>query len=113
MVSHARHPLLTDLDPDTLQNAIQRLFDASKNLEDGAFSYFVNALCKLSAEMVEMQSAASGAVSALGVSMEPDSSASHEDLVLSPRSKRRVSGIHIPRTLVSHTFFGCSRRETY
>jgi hypothetical protein len=71
MVSQARHPLLTDLDPDTLQNAIQRLFDASKNLEDGAFSYFVNALCKLSAEMVEMQSADSGAVSALGVSMEP------------------------------------------
>lgn len=98
-VSQTRHALLTDLDSDTLQNAIQRLFDASKNLEDDAFSYFVNALCKLSAEMVEMQSGASVAGSFSLVS-EPDSAASHEDLALSPRSKRRVSGIHIPRTLV-------------
>jgi hypothetical protein len=95
-----RHALLTDLDPDMLQNAIQRLFDASKNLEDDAFRYFVNALCKLSAEMVEMQSGTSGVAGGLSLMSEPDSAASHEDLALSPRSKRRVSGIHIPRTLV-------------
>src|ERR1700722_7665327 len=35
--SHTRHPLLSDLTPDTLLQTIQRLFDASKNLDDGAF----------------------------------------------------------------------------
>lgn len=101
-VQQSKLPLLSDLDPDTLQSAIQRLFDASKNLDDGAFTHFVNALCKLSAEMVEMQSAASGRVVGFGNAvLELDPRASHEDLGLSPRSKRRVSGIHIPRTLVS------------
>ncbi|KAG6806508.1 hypothetical protein H0H93_002855, partial [Arthromyces matolae] len=54
--STPRHPLLSDLEPETLQAAIQRLFDTSKNLEDDAYKYFINALCRLSAEMVEMQS---------------------------------------------------------
>jgi len=52
----SKHPLLTDLDVDTMQMAIQRLFDSSKNLEDSAFRDFVNALCKLSGSMVTMQS---------------------------------------------------------
>jgi hypothetical protein len=98
-------PLLSDLDPDTLQSAIQRLFDSSKNLDDGAFTHFVNALCKLSTEMVQMQSAASNGVGGFGNTvLESDSRGSHEDMGLSPRSKRRVSGIHIPRTLVSRLF---------
>ncbi|KAG6844369.1 hypothetical protein H0H87_007445 [Tephrocybe sp. NHM501043] len=87
-----RHPLMSDLEPETLQMAIQRLFDASKNLEDPAYMHFVNALCRLSAEMVEMQS---GGGSATLVSNE-----SHEDVAsaagLSPRSgavhRRRRSG---------------------
>lgn len=97
--SAPRHPLLSDLDPETLQMAIQRLFDASKNLEDGAYKHFIHALCRLSAEMVEMQSGGE-------VTLVTDDS--HEDVAsivgLSPRSgaphRRRVSGIHIPRTLV-------------
>ncbi|KAH0826455.1 guanine nucleotide exchange factor in Golgi transport N-terminal-domain-containing protein [Lanmaoa asiatica] len=40
----ARHPLLAEIDPDNVQLAIQRLFEASKNLEDSAFQDFVNAL---------------------------------------------------------------------
>ncbi|KAG5638067.1 hypothetical protein H0H81_002035 [Sphagnurus paluster] len=99
-----RHPLLCDLEPEILQAAIQRLFDASKNLEDPAYKHFINALCKLSAEMVEMQSSGGN----FGV---PDSE-SHEDVMspgaLSPRSntahRRRISGIHIPRTLRSGDF---------
>lgn len=95
-----RHPLLADLDADTLQTSIHRLFDASKNLEDSAFTHFINALCRLSSEMVEMQSG-SGTLA-----IDADS---HDDLAntvgLSPRiqpaHRRRVSGIHIPRTLVS------------
>ncbi|PPQ88756.1 hypothetical protein CVT25_008626 [Psilocybe cyanescens] len=50
-----RHPLLLDLDVETMQLAVQRLFDSSKNLEDFAFRDFVNALCKLSTEMVGIQ----------------------------------------------------------
>ncbi|KAG6810738.1 hypothetical protein H0H92_010542 [Tricholoma furcatifolium] len=90
--SGPRHPLLSDLELETLQMAIQRLFDASKNLEDGAFKDFVNALCRLSAEMVEMQSGGDPAALVMDES--------HEDLAsaagLSPRTsaahRRRRSG---------------------
>ena len=50
----AAHPLLADLDPESVQAAIQRLFDASVILEDFAFHDFIGALCKLSLEMVSM-----------------------------------------------------------
>jgi hypothetical protein len=101
-LSSARHPLLTDLDSDTMLQSIQRLFDASKNLEDSAFKDFVEALCRLSLEMVGMQSETPG------VLMESDSNEDVDTLdVLSPKSfhshRRRVSGIHIPRTMVSPT----------
>ena len=69
--SGARHPLLTELDPDNVQNAIQRLFDASKNLEDDAFRHFVNALCKLSSEMV-MQSGEPGILETPTSSTQPE-----------------------------------------
>ncbi|KAF7985483.1 hypothetical protein HWV62_5261 [Athelia sp. TMB] len=99
----SRHPLLSDLDAENVQNAIQRLFDASKNLEDDAFRDFVNALCKLSAEMVGMQSDGSSGLSV-------PSADSVEDLAsptgLSPTTahRRRVSGIHLPKTLRSGDF---------
>lgn len=98
----ARHPLLADIDPDNVQLAIQRLFEASKNLEDSAFQDFVNALCKLSAEMIGMQS---DATETLGEGESTDELASVSSATLSPRNdllhRRRVSGIHLPRTLVS------------
>lgn len=100
--SGPHHPLLAELDPDSVQNAIQRLFDTSKNLEDEAFRHFVNALCKLSGEMVVMQSGepnipetpTSEDASSLGATLFPSSRTSIAH-------RRRVSGIHIPRTLVS------------
>jgi hypothetical protein len=100
-----RHPLLTDLDAESVQNAIQRLFDASKNLEDLAFQNFVNALCKLSSEMVGMQSDVGPAMSLgdIGSSEELASPTSLSPATgLSPATahRRRVSGIHLPRTLV-------------
>jgi hypothetical protein len=103
----APHPLLADLDSESVQAAIQRLFDASKMLEDEAFHDFVGALCKLSIEMVGMQSGAvAGAVAEGSLEIDDDiSSASASSTSLAtPRadqfSRRRVSGIHIPRTLV-------------
>lgn len=97
-----RHPLLSDVDGDSVQRALQRLFDSSKNMDDLAFHDFVAALCKLSAEMINMQS---------GGIVEADSEDSMP--TLSPQAsldsahRRRVSGIHLPRTLVglSRPFF--------
>ena len=93
-----RHPLLSDLDAETLQLAMQRLFDASKNLEDPAYKYFIGALCRLSAEMVEMQSSGGEITFELENREEVASIAT-----LSPKStphRRRVSGIHLPRAMV-------------
>ena len=96
----SKHPLLADLDSESMLHAIQRLFDASKNLEDSAFCDFVTALCKLSAAMIGMQS---------DTVVEGDSTdelVSSASATLSPTSaaegvhRRRVSGIHLPRTLV-------------
>jgi hypothetical protein len=113
----ARHPLLTDLEPDSMQLAIQRLFDTSKNLEDAAFRDFVNALCKLSAAMVEMLSMNDLGPSVLlssefesipedSVSVSASrSSLDSTNLTPTPRpafaSRRRMSGMHLPRSLVS------------
>lgn len=102
----SHHPLLTELDPDNVQNTIQRLFDTSKNLEDDAFRCFVNALCKLSSEMVVMQSGEPRIPeSPTSLSQLEDAASIGATLSPSPRAslahRRRVSGIHIPRTLVS------------
>jgi len=103
--SSVLHPLLTELDPDSVQNTIQRLFDTSKNLEDDAFRHFVNALCKLSSEMVVMQSGEPGIPETPISSTQPEDGHFSATLSPSPRTsiahRRRVSGIHIPRTLVS------------
>ena len=101
-----RHPLLSDLDVETLQAAIQRLFDSSKNLEDGAFKDFINSLCKLSAEMVGMQ--ASDAVVDLVDSSEGGEESTNSLLSVPLNQsqenfvqRRRVSGIFIPKNMVS------------
>ncbi|KAF8129901.1 hypothetical protein EV363DRAFT_1399707 [Boletus edulis] len=90
-----RHPLLADIDPDNVQLAIQRLFEASKNLEDSAFQDFVNALCKLSSEMIGMQSHRKSLLPFLPTTLSPRNDLFH---------RRRVSGIHLPKTLRSGDF---------
>jgi hypothetical protein len=96
-----RHPLLADLDAESVLQSTQRLFDASKNLEDGAFHDFVGALCKLSAAMVGMQSEESEALTATPAGGEELASISSLTLPTDSAHRRRVSGIHLPRTLVS------------
>lgn len=103
-----RHPLLADLDSESVQRAIQRLFDSSKNMDDTAFHDFVSALCKLSLEMVDMQSNA-------GVVLVETSDTSESLPTLSPTTdnahRRRVSGIHLPHTLVSRCIARVIRRN--
>ena len=98
-----RHPLLADLEVETVLTAIQRLFDASKNLEDTALKDFVDALCKLSAEVVGMQ--ASDLANQVdrsdndengGGLLTVNMNQSQESVV----HRRRVSGIYIPKNLV-------------
>jgi len=95
---------LSDLDSETLQAAIQRLFDASKNIEDAAFKDFINALCRLSFEMISMQSE-SGGFGLIAEDESMDDTTSLSSAVLTPKKdaahRRRVSGIYVPRTLVS------------
>ncbi|KAJ3501198.1 hypothetical protein NLJ89_g9448 [Agrocybe chaxingu] len=109
--SAARHPLLADLDVETMQLAIQRLFDSSKNLEDSAFKDFVNALCKLSAEMVGIQSSEVIPVNISesgedhGYGLLTVSNPSQDSIV----HRRRVSGISIPRNQQRSVDFGISK----
>ncbi|KAH9955055.1 hypothetical protein BC827DRAFT_1262095 [Russula dissimulans] len=105
---HVAHPLLADADPESVQAAMQRLFDVSIMLDDSAFHDFVGALCKLSFEMVGMQSGADVGNGVAEGSLEVDddnipSASTSMTSLATPRSERfgrRVSGIHIPRTLV-------------
>ncbi|KAI0700224.1 hypothetical protein C8T65DRAFT_790748 [Cerioporus squamosus] len=99
-----RHPLLADLDPDSLQHSIQRLFDASKNLEDAAFCDFVKALCKLSGAMIGMQSDTLEGINESVEELSTSSSATLSPSSAEPAHRRRVSGIHLPRTLRSGDF---------
>ncbi len=87
-----------------MQLAVQRLFDSSKNLEDSAFRDFVNALCKLSSEMVGMQTS-----EVIPVNPSESSDDAPPFLSVTGRNRssesvvhrRRVSGIQIPKNFVS------------
>ncbi|KAH9018228.1 hypothetical protein EDB83DRAFT_2528502 [Lactarius deliciosus] len=105
------HPLLADIDSECVQAAIQRLFDSSKVLEDDVFHNFIGALCKLSVEMVSMQSGIGVTATAEGpleIDDDVSSASTSTTSLATPRadrfSRRRVSGIHIPRTLRSGDF---------
>ncbi|KAF6747528.1 hypothetical protein DFP72DRAFT_604758 [Ephemerocybe angulata] len=99
-----RHPLLSDLEPETLIHAIQRLFDSSKNLEDTAFKAFVEALCKLSTEMVGMQSSNTGLLAISSEESLEDSAPNSNSLRVETTHRRRMSGIHIPKNQRSGDF---------
>jgi hypothetical protein len=85
-----------DVEPEHVLGAIQGLFESTKDMEDSAFHDFTVALCKLSAEMIEMQVSndmgEAGAEDANGVPPSPTVAFAH---------RRRVSGIQLTRTPVS------------
>ncbi|KAG8736515.1 hypothetical protein FRC10_009226 [Ceratobasidium sp. 414] len=92
----SRHPLFSDLEPESILATMDKLFEASKSLEDSAFGDFIDALCKLSAAMVGMQSDG-----ATDPTEEPRSSTSLLPSISSSENlqRRRASGIHVSRTL--------------
>ncbi|OCH93573.1 hypothetical protein OBBRIDRAFT_885401 [Obba rivulosa] len=102
-----RHPLLTDLEPESMQHAIQRVFDTSKNLDDNAFRYFIEALCKLSATMVKLQSEVNAPL--LPTSESTDELQSGLTTPTEPAHRRRVSGIQSSKALMHSGDFGISK----
>lgn len=113
-----RHPLLMDLDIDTIQSAINRLLDATKSLDDDAFKDFITSLCRLSKEMIGMQAVRSPSLrpsdslddvvspGLLSAGMSPSMSN------LSPfpgmgnvKAGRRVSGMGMPKAVVRPCLF--------
>ncbi|KAF8666808.1 C-terminal region of Mon2 protein [Rhizoctonia solani] len=87
-----RHPLFVELDPEAILTTMEKIFDASKNLEDSAFGDFIRALCKLSAAMVGMQSESIQ----IENTDDPKSSSTMLQTVSSSDNlqRRRASGIH-------------------
>jgi hypothetical protein len=92
--------LLMDVEPEHVLTAVQGLFESTKDMEDGAFHDFTVALCKLSAEMIEMQVSndmdEAGVEDANGLPSSPTVAFAH---------RRRVSGIQLTRTPVSIFMF--------
>lgn len=99
----------SETDVEAVLAAIQRLFESSKNLEDEAFHDFVQALCKLSAEMIGMQAMSNVASTTIAEDGEDETAVFSSQL--SPGSnahRRRVSGIHLSRTMVRSSFVSTS-----
>ncbi|KZS95343.1 hypothetical protein SISNIDRAFT_452743 [Sistotremastrum niveocremeum HHB9708] len=119
------HPILQDTDPTSLLDQIRRLIESTKNLDDEAFRAFVESCCRLSLEMIGMQSSVpmpppqpSIIIESGSVEEEKDGDGGKDGSLkekegspmLSPRAgsekshRRRASGIHLPRTLRSGDF---------
>jgi len=106
------HPLLVDLDSESVQAAIQRLFDTGVILEDLAFYNFVGTLCKLSLEMVSTHRRTDvGTGTSVGTAREGTLDAEYDTIpsatrLVTPRTElfsrrwRWVSGICILCALV-------------
>jgi hypothetical protein len=84
-----RPEMLQDLDNDHIQAAVNTLFEQSRDLDDEAFSTFITALCRLSAEMIGMDSV-------VDLSTPPPSG-------LSPaiEGRRRTSGLNVSGNIKS------------
>lgn len=123
------HPILQDTNPTSLLDQIRRLIESTKNLDDEAFRAFVESCCRLSLEMIGMQSSVpmpppqpSIIIESGSVEEEKDGDGGKDGSLkekegspmLSPRAgsekshRRRASGIHLPRTLVGLSSFSYS-----
>ena len=99
-----QQPLLVDTDSDSIQLAFQCLSEVSKSLKDSAFQDFVKALCKLSSEMVGMQSDRNDCPASESEGLNEIPNPAGLLLHVGIAHRRRVSGIHLPRMLVSRVF---------
>ncbi|KAF8340513.1 uncharacterized protein EI90DRAFT_3279123 [Cantharellus anzutake] len=96
--SHTRSSIMSDIDVESVRAMMNRLFDASKNLDDEAFQFFITALCKLSSEMINMQAGLAPTESQNENSVDDLSSGLLPPRVESPH-RRRASGIQLTRNI--------------
>ncbi|KAL7422319.1 Endocytosis and vacuole integrity protein [Cryptotrichosporon argae] len=106
----AKPDVLQDLDSDAIQNAIGALFERSKEMDPEAFTTFVTALCRLSAEMIGLD-----VNNPLVVDITEGNTPTSPNFSLpfSPPifgGQRRTSGIHISQSIKSgERSFGLSK----
>jgi hypothetical protein len=101
-----RPEMLQNVGPDTIQAAVNNLFERSVELDDEAFTVFITALCRLSAEMIGMDPER-----AINDAASPNPNAgSPPRLTASPmvppssspiEGRRRTSGIAISQSIKS------------
>jgi hypothetical protein len=96
--SDGRPETFNDLDVDSIQSAINVLFDGTKELDDKAFATFVAALCQLSSEMIGLNAF----IQSIGDHTGPPSPMS-PTMMFSPgdNSRRRTSGLNISHSIKS------------
>lgn len=92
-----RPEVFDDLDAESIQNAINILFDGSRDLDDEAFTTFVSALCRLSSEMIGMENY----FSPVGDGHDSSHSPSPSVLMSPGEGKRRTSGLNISNSIKS------------
>ena len=94
-----RGEIFNDLDADSIQSAINVLFDGTKELDNPAFTTFVVALCRLSSEMIGVESFGSAEMAP-----PPSPSPMSPSMTLSSieaGSRRRTSGLNISNSIKS------------
>ena len=91
-----RSRIFEDLDVESIQAAINGLFDCSKELDNPAFTTFVSALCRLSSEMIGMDANNIIVVDLSETPASPSMTFSSSD-----GSRRRTSGINISHSIKS------------
>jgi len=103
--SEPRAEIFQDSDAESIGLAINALFDSSKDMDDSAFTTFVNALCQLSAEMIGMTS-----VQPAQEMSSPPPTPSLNGSFSIDTSRRRTSGINISHTIkTTERSFGLSK----
>lgn len=98
--SHSKPPSQpTEVDEQSIQESIAKLFEVSRSLDDEAFKWFIGSLCRLDGEMLGIPMTEEGtlAESALAAAGTPSPGG---ETPLDTRSRRRSSGISTAKSQV-------------
>ncbi|ORY29654.1 guanine nucleotide exchange factor in Golgi transport N-terminal-domain-containing protein [Naematelia encephala] len=93
-----RPDALSDLDTDSIQAAINSLFDGTRDLSDEAFNIFISALTRLSSEMIGLDTVGSAVVDISEPATPPTPSKLFSP---SDSTRRRTSGLNISHSIKS------------